>query len=62
MTQEVIVSVKKSRSLSLVHMSGLDAIGMARDTRDRLPIEARNEAQAHYLNAIGEKTADLRNR
>ncbi|HBP97033.1 MAG TPA: phosphate starvation-inducible protein PhoH, partial [Pantoea agglomerans] len=40
---------------SLVHMSGLDAIGMARDTRDRLPIEARNEAQAHYLNAIERK-------
>lgn len=37
---------------SLVHMSGLDAIGMARDSRDHSPISARNEAQAHYLKAI----------
>ncbi len=40
---------------SLVQMGGLDAIGMARDVRDRAPIEARNEAQAHYLNAIETK-------
>jgi len=30
--------------ISRVHMSGLDAIGMARDTRDDFPISARNEA------------------
>ncbi|PPS58653.1 hypothetical protein CRX72_20470 [Pantoea sp. BRM17] len=40
---------------SLVQMGGLDAIGMARDVRDRAPIAARNEAQAHYLNAIETK-------
>lgn len=40
---------------SLVQMGGLDAIGMARDVRDRSPIEARNDAQAHYLNAIETK-------
>lgn len=40
---------------SLVQMGGLDSIGMARDVRDRAPIEARNEAQAHYLNAIESK-------
>ncbi|PKH26447.1 phosphate starvation protein PhoH [Enterobacterales bacterium CwR94] len=40
---------------SLVQMSGLDAIGMARDTRDHAPIVARNDAQAHYLNAIEKK-------
>lgn len=34
---------------SLVQMGGLDSIGMARDSRDHSPIEARNEAQAHYL-------------
>lgn len=37
---------------SLVQMSGLDAIGMARDNRDRSPISARNSAQARYLAAI----------
>ncbi|MBT0729475.1 phosphate starvation-inducible protein PhoH [Rosenbergiella nectarea] len=41
---------------SLVHMSGLDAIGMARDVRDRQPIVARNESQAHYLQAITAKS------
>ena len=40
---------------SLVQMGGLDAIGMAREKRDTTPIEARNEAQAHYLNAIENK-------
>ena len=40
---------------SLVQMSGVEAIGMARDSRDLSPIEARNEAQAHYLNAIDNK-------
>ncbi|SFN64127.1 phosphate starvation-inducible protein PhoH [Izhakiella capsodis] len=40
---------------SLVHMSGLDAIGMARDSRDVAPVEARNDAQAHYLHAIETK-------
>ena len=37
---------------SLVQMSGVEAIGMARDSRDNSPIVARNEAQAQYLNAI----------
>lgn len=41
---------------SLVHMSGLDAIGMARDVRDRQPIVARNESQANYLHAIASKS------
>jgi phosphate starvation-inducible PhoH-like protein len=41
---------------SLVQMSGVEAIGMAaRDSRDQSPIEARNDAQAHYLNAIESK-------
>jgi len=40
---------------TLVHMGGLDSIGMARDNRDHSPIEARNDAQAHYLNAIETK-------
>jgi len=40
---------------SLVQMSGVEAIGMARDCRDNSPIAARNEAQAHYLNAIETK-------
>jgi phosphate starvation-inducible PhoH-like protein len=40
---------------SLVQMSGVEAIGMARDSRDTSPIVARNEAQAHYLNAIESK-------
>ena len=40
---------------SLVQMSGVEAIGMARDNRDNSPIVARNEAQAHYLNAIESK-------
>jgi phosphate starvation-inducible PhoH-like protein len=40
---------------SLVQMSGVEAIGMARDSRDASPIEARNDAQAHYLNAIDNK-------
>ncbi len=40
---------------SLVQMSGVEAIGMARDSRDNSPIVARNEAQAQYLNAIESK-------
>lgn len=40
---------------SLVQMSGVEAIGMARDSRDATPIVARNEAQEHYLNAIESK-------
>lgn len=40
---------------SLVQMGGLDSIGMARDTRDHSPIEARNANQAHYINAIDSK-------
>jgi len=41
---------------SLVQMSGVEAIGMARDSRDNSPIAARNDAQAHYLNAIESKS------
>ena len=37
---------------SLVQMSGVEAIGMARDSRDTSPILARNEAQLHYLKAV----------
>lgn len=40
---------------SLVQMSGVEAIGMARDSRDTTPVMARNEAQSHYLNAIESK-------
>ena len=40
---------------SLVQMSGVEAIGMARDSRDTSPILARNEAQLHYLKAIESK-------
>lgn len=40
---------------SLVQMSGVESIGMARDCRDNSPIAARNEAQEHYLNAIERK-------
>lgn len=40
---------------SLVQMGGVEAIGMARDSRDATPITARNEAQAQYLNAIESK-------
>lgn len=40
---------------SLMQLSGIDAIGMARDVRDQSPIEARNGAQAHYLDAIETK-------
>ena len=41
---------------SLVQMSGgVEAIGMARDSRDTSPIAARNDAQAHYLHAIESK-------
>ncbi|MCU9638910.1 phosphate starvation protein PhoH, partial [Escherichia coli] len=36
---------------SLVQMSGVEAIGMARDSRDTSPILARNEAELHYLKA-----------
>ena len=34
---------------SLVQMGGVESIGMARDKRDSSPIEARTEAQGHYL-------------
>lgn len=40
---------------SLVQMGGLESIGMARDTRDTSAIEARTEAQGHYLLAIENK-------
>ncbi|WP_435929797.1 phosphate starvation-inducible protein PhoH [Dryocola sp. BD613] len=40
---------------TLVQMSGVESIGMARDCRDTSPIAARNEAQEHYLNAIERK-------
>jgi phosphate starvation-inducible PhoH-like protein len=40
---------------TLVQMSGVESIGMARDCRDNSPIAARNEAQEHYLNAIEKK-------
>lgn len=40
---------------AFVHMSGVESIGMARDTRDHSPIAARNEAQAQYLQAIETK-------
>ncbi|NDJ58187.1 phosphate starvation-inducible protein PhoH [Enterobacteriaceae bacterium 4M9] len=40
---------------SLVQMSGVEAIGMARDCRDNSPVEARNEAQERYLQAIERK-------
>lgn len=45
---------------SLVQMGGVEAIGMARDSRDTSPVKARNEAQAHYLNAIDSKQLFLR--
>ncbi len=40
---------------SLVQMSGVESIGMARDSRDHTPIVARTDAQAHYLKAIETK-------
>lgn len=40
---------------SLVQMSGVESIGMAREGRDTSPVEARNDAQVHYLNAIESK-------
>lgn len=40
---------------SLVQMGGVESIGMARDKRDSSPIEARTEAQGHYLIAIDKK-------
>ncbi|KEY58083.1 phosphate starvation-inducible protein PhoH [Serratia sp. DD3] len=40
---------------SLVQMGGVESIGMARDCRDNSTIEARTEAQAHYLSAIENK-------
>lgn len=45
---------------SLVQMGGVEAIGMARDSRDTSPVKARNEAQAHYLNAIDSNSLFLR--
>ena len=42
---------------SLVQMGGVEAIGMARDSRDTSPILARNEAQLHYLKAIESKSS-----
>jgi len=40
---------------SLVQMGGVESIGMARDSRDTSTIEARTEAQGHYLSAIENK-------
>ncbi|MBW7984743.1 phosphate starvation-inducible protein PhoH [Enterobacillus tribolii] len=40
---------------SLVQMSGVEAIGMAREKRDNAPLEARTEAQARYLSALETK-------
>lgn len=40
---------------SLVQMGGIETIGMARENRDRSPIEARTIAQEHYLSAIENK-------
>src|SRR5471030_772197 len=40
---------------SLIQMGGVESIGMARDTRDSSTIQARNEAQGHYLSAIENK-------
>ncbi|PWC22169.1 phosphate starvation-inducible protein PhoH [Brenneria roseae subsp. roseae] len=40
---------------SLVHMSGIESIGMARENRDTSVIEARTEAQEYYLSAIENK-------
>ncbi|MEA1064790.1 phosphate starvation-inducible protein PhoH [Erwinia sp. HR93] len=40
---------------SLVHMGGVEAIGMARDNRDSTPVQAMNPAQADYLRAIETK-------
>ncbi len=41
--------------ISLVQMSGLDAIGMARDCRDSAPLMARNKTQEEYIHAIETK-------
>ncbi|MBJ3815960.1 phosphate starvation-inducible protein PhoH [Shimwellia pseudoproteus] len=40
---------------SLVEMSGVESIGMARDSRDTSPIHARNDTQQSYLDAIETK-------
>lgn len=40
---------------SLVHMGGIESIGMARENRDTSAIEARTAAQEHYLSAIEDK-------
>ena len=40
---------------SLIQMGGVESIGMARDSRDTSPIQARTEAQGHYLSAIENK-------
>nr|WP_113866672.1 phosphate starvation-inducible protein PhoH [Brenneria salicis]NMN91191.1 phosphate starvation-inducible protein PhoH [Brenneria salicis ATCC 15712 = DSM 30166]RBP62279.1 phosphate starvation-inducible PhoH-like protein [Brenneria salicis ATCC 15712 = DSM 30166]RLM30527.1 hypothetical protein BHG07_10060 [Brenneria salicis ATCC 15712 = DSM 30166] len=40
---------------SLVHMGGIESIGMARENRDTSMIEARTTAQEHYLSAIENK-------
>ncbi|WP_312584591.1 phosphate starvation-inducible protein PhoH [Atlantibacter sp.] len=40
---------------SLVQMSGVESIGMAREGRDASPIVARTDAQELYLNAIENK-------
>jgi len=44
---------------SLVQMSGVESIGMARDSRDNSPIAARNEAQAHYLLQVKQDAVKL---
>ncbi|AFJ47534.1 phosphate starvation-inducible protein PhoH [Shimwellia blattae] len=40
---------------SLVEMSGVESIGMARESRDTRPVQARNAAQQSYLDAIETK-------
>ncbi|KAA8996740.1 phosphate starvation-inducible protein PhoH [Affinibrenneria salicis] len=40
---------------SLVQFGGIEAIGMARESRDNSLIEARTPAQEHYLSAIENK-------
>lgn len=41
---------------SLVQLGGIEAIGMARESRDASAIEARNLAQQYYLSAIENKS------
>ncbi len=46
---------EEDKITSLVQMGGIESIGMARENRDATPVEARTEAQAHYLLAIERK-------